>query len=138
MTAQQILLIKKSWRIFRQIDPHLVGGVFYEKLFADQPHMRRIFRTSIDEQSQKLIDMLSAIIIHLDDLEGLKEDIRALAMRHVSYGVKPEHYTAVGAALSWTLQQGLGNDWTKETEEAWNACYGMLASTMIGAAYQTA
>lgn len=135
MKDQQIILIKRSWRIFRQIDPHLVGGVFYEKLFADQPSLRRLFKTSVDQQSQKLIDMLSSIIFHLDDLEELKADICALAIRHTGYGVKPEHYAAVGTALLWTLEQGLGDDWNEETKEAWKACYELLAATMIGAAY---
>jgi len=137
MTEQQIILIKKSWRIFRQIDPHLVGGVFYEKLFAEQPGLRKMFKGSIDAQSQKLIDMLSAIVMHLDDLENLKADIRDLAIRHVAYGVKPEHYNAVGAALLWTLEQGLGSDWNTDVENAWSACYGVLAATMIQASRQT-
>ncbi|NTS43045.1 hemoglobin [Flavisolibacter sp. BT320] len=137
MKEQQIILVKKSWRIFRQIDPRLVGGVFYEKLFADQPSLRRLFKISLDEQSQQLIDMLSGIVFHLDDLEGLQDDIRALALRHVQYGVKPEHYTAVGAAMLWTLQQGLGQDWNQETAEAWQTCYDLLSATMIGAAYSS-
>jgi hypothetical protein len=32
----------------------------------------------------------------------------ALAKRHVDYGVKAADYTPVGAALLWTLEQGLG------------------------------
>ena len=136
MTQEQIILIKKSWRIFRQIDPHLVGDVFYEKLFAEQPGLRKMFKSSIDAQSQKLIDMLSAIVMHLDDLDGLKDDIRSLGIRHESYGVKPEHYNAVGSALLWTLKQGLGNDWNKDVEKAWSICYGILAATMIQAAAQ--
>lgn len=133
MTQEQIILIKKSWRLFRQIDPKLVGGVFYEKLFADQPSLRRMFRSSVEEQSRKLVDMLSAIVLNLDAMDGLKEEVGALAIRHAAYGVKAEHYKAVGAALLWTLQQGLGNDWTKEAEEAWLLCYSTLSGAMIGA-----
>jgi len=136
MTEQQIIQIKKSWRIFRQIDPQLVGGVFYDKLFKEYPSLRKMFKGPIEQQSQKLIDMLSAIVMHLDHLDDLKEDIRSLAVRHVAYGVKVEHYNAVGSALLWTLQQGLGKDWNNETEEAWSSCYGMLAATMIQAAAQ--
>jgi hemoglobin-like flavoprotein len=135
MTQEQISLIKKSWRLFRQIDPHLVGGVFYDKLFSEHPSLRRMFKTSIEVQSQKLLDMLSAIVMHLDRLDELTGDIEALAIRHVHYGVKPEHYKAVGAALLWTFQQGLGVDWTEEVEEAWLTCYTHLSTTMISAAY---
>lgn len=138
MNEQQIILIKRSWRILRQVNPHLLGGVFYDKLFSDQPSLRRLFKTSMDEQSQKLIDMLSAIVVHLDDWEGLQEDVRALAIRHTAYGVKPEHYQAVGTALLWTLKQALGNDWQPDTEEAWQTCYGILSTTMITTSHQAA
>lgn len=133
MTQEQIILIKKSWRLFRQIDPHLVGGVFYDKLFSDQPSLRRMFKSSIEDQSQKLIDMLSAIVMHLDQLNTLTGEIEALAIRHVHYGIRPEHYKAVGAALLWTLKQGLGTDWNEFMEEAWKSCYTHLSGVMIGA-----
>ena len=131
MTHEQIMLVKKSWRLFRQIDPLLVGGVFYDKLFADNPGLKRMFHTSIEEQSQKLIDMLSSIVLHLDSLEKMQDEIDALADRHVSYGVKQEHYETVGKALLWTLKQGLGADWNNETEEAWKKCYYTLVDAMM-------
>jgi hemoglobin-like flavoprotein len=53
----------------------------------------------------------------------------------VDYGVRAEHYAPVGQALIWTLQQGLGPDFTPEVQEAWLAAYGVLSSTMIDAAY---
>jgi nitric oxide dioxygenase len=48
--------------------------------------------------------------------------------------VRDEHYDTVGAALLWTLEKGLGPAFTPETKEAWTAVYGLLASTMQGAA----
>ena len=133
MTEQQILQVKRSWRIFRQIDPHVLGGVFYEKLFAEHPSLRKMFKTSTEDQSKKLIDMLSAIVMHIDKLDEMENDIHALALRHVRYGVKSEHYRAVGDALLWTLEQGLGNDWNKDAADAWRACYIKLAGMMLQA-----
>ena len=78
--------------------------------------------------------MLSTVIGRLDRIDEVTEDIRQLALRHVGYGVKAEDYKAVGKALIWTLQQGLGNDWTPEVEEAWVSCYKILSDTMINAA----
>ena len=78
--------------------------------------------------------MLSTIVGRLDRLDELTEEIKQLALRHVDYGVKASHYRAVGSALLWTLQQGLGADWNKEVEAAWEACYGILSNTMINAA----
>jgi hemoglobin-like flavoprotein len=133
MTTEQIALVKKTWKIFRDIDPVLIGDVFYSKLFVDVPQVKYMFRITRAEQSRKLIEMLNAIIGRLDKLDELTEDIRQLAQRHVRYGVQPFHYKQVGVALLWTLQQGLGTDWSKDVETAWEACYKILADIMISA-----
>jgi hemoglobin-like flavoprotein len=133
MTKEQIILVKKTWAIFREIDPVLVGDVFYSKLFFDMPHLKNLFDSSKNEQAKKLIEMLSLIVGRLDNLEELTEDIKQLAIRHVQYGVKAEHYKSVGIALLWTLEQGLGRDWDESIKEAWAACFQVLSATMINA-----
>ena len=133
MTTQQVSLIKNTWKVFQTIDPVLVGNVFYSKLFLTDPKLRRMFNVSKDEQSKKLIEMLNIIVGRLDRLDELTEDIKQLAIRHVSYGVKPKHYDVVGNALYWTLEQGLGKDWNENVKEAWTDCYVLLSQTMIDA-----
>jgi len=133
MTKEQILLVKKTWSIFREIDPVLVGDVFYSKLFFDMPHLENLFHSPKDAQAKKLIEMLSVIVGRLDNLEELTEEIKQLAVRHVHYGVKEQHYKSVGTSLLWTLQQGLGRDWNEEVKEAWSSCVQVLSTTMINA-----
>jgi len=133
MTKEQILMVKKTWSIFREIDPALIGDVFYSKLFFDMPQLENLFHTPKEDQSKKLVDMLSVIIGRLDNLEELTEEIEQLAIRHVQYGVKEQHYKAVGAALLWTLQQGLGRDWNEKVRQAWTVCFQILSDTMINA-----
>jgi hemoglobin-like flavoprotein len=141
MTNHQVALVKSSWKIFPFTNPVLVGDVFYSKLFATSPKLKRMFTISKEEQSKKFVEMLNILVGRLDRMEELTEEIRQLAIRHVSYGVKPEHYQSVGLALLWTLEQGLGKDWTKEVGDAWRACYQMLSKTMIeatGEVYESA
>ena len=133
MTEEQIILIKKTWKLFRDINPLMVGDTFYSKLFADNPGLRKMFPKYMNEQYTKLIDMLSTIVARLDHLGDLTIEIMAMARRHVQYGVKPEHYPLVGKALLWTLEQGLGKDWNEAVKEAWTKCYNTLADTMIKA-----
>lgn len=135
MTAQQVSLVKNSWKIFQKIDPVLVGDVFYSRLFSAAPKLQHMFSVSKTEQSKKLIEMLNIIVGRLDRLDELTNDIKQLAIRHVGYGVKPEHYDAVGNALLWTMEQGLGKDWNEELNGAWTACYALLSKTMIAAAH---
>ena len=133
MTEQQKILVQKSWKIFRQIDPALVGDVFYTRLFMEMPSLKRLFKSPMAEQNKKLIDMMGIIVARLDRLDEVTPDIQQMAIRHVEYGVKPAHYDAVGSALIWTLKQGLGADWNAAVEDAWWACYRMLADIMITA-----
>ena len=134
MTEQQILLVKNSWKLFRGVDPVIIGDAFYSKLFIDVPEVAHLFKTPRAEQSKKLIDMLTLIVSRLDRLDELTPEIEQLAIRHVQYGAKPEHYKAIGRALLWTLERGLGMDWNEELKQAWASCYHSLSSTMIRAA----
>jgi hemoglobin-like flavoprotein len=131
MTTKQILLVKKTWKVFRGISPATVGDLFYSKLFTDNPALRKMFPKDMQQQYQKLIDMLNTVVMRIEKLDGLNEDIAAMAQRHVQYGVRPAHYKLIGTALLWTLQKGLGSDWNEEVKNAWATCYKILADTMI-------
>ena len=50
---------------------------------------------------------LGVVVNSLGNLEAVLPAASA-AKRHVDYGVKAADYTPVGAALLWTLEQGLG------------------------------
>lgn len=133
MTKDEIILIKRTWKLFREINPTVVGDTFYSKLFLENPSVRKMFPKEMNQQYQKLIDMLSTIVARLDNLDELTEDIAAMGRRHVAYGVKPAQYQKVGEALLWTLEQGLGKDYTPEVKQAWTKCYSTLANVMIKA-----
>lgn len=133
MTPAQIILVKNSWKLFRRMDPQLVGEVFYGRLFQQTPSLRPMFKPDMNAQYKKIADMLSFVVSRLDRIELLTNDIRELALRHIQYGVRAAHYKLVGEALLWTLEKGLGKDWNDNVREAWITCYQLLANTMIEA-----
>jgi hemoglobin-like flavoprotein len=133
MTGQEITLIRRTWKIFRDIDPSVVGDAFYSRLFTYQPGLRKMFPRDMHDQYLKLMNMLSIVVGRLDKLEVINDELTAMASRHVQYGVRPAHYHIVGKALLWTLEKGLGRDWTPEVEKAWQKCYLILSVTMINA-----
>ena len=134
MTGEQIRLVKKTWRLLRDVDPVLLGDVFYGRLFMEYPMLRSLFKSPMEEQYKKLIDTISIVVARLESLDELTPAIQELAQRHVNYGVKPEHYDVVGAALLWTLEKGLGRDWTPAVAQAWTICYQALSATMLAGA----
>lgn len=133
MTPQQIDLVQASWK---QVVPvaETAAQMFYGRLFFLDPSLRALFLGDMREQGRKVMAMLSYTVNGLTRLEVLLPAIRALGRRHTTYGVRPEHYFTVGAALLWTLEQGLGAAFTPAVREAWVAAYGVLASTMRDAA----
>ena len=131
LTKNEIVLIKKSWSSIKKINVAVIGDIFYSKLFFDNPELRKMFPEDMEGQYHKLLDMLNTIIERLEKIDELKGDIVAMAKRHEDYGVKPHHYNLVGMALLWTLQKGLGAEWTDDVRSAWVNCYAILSGTMI-------
>ena len=78
---------------------------------------------------------LATVVGSLGQFETVIPVVRDLAKRHVAYGVEPAHYPLVGAALLWTLEQGLADEFTPALRAAWEAAYSALAEVMIAAAY---
>ena len=135
MNTNQIQIVKKTWSIVSKLDPSVAGSLFYTRLFAGRPEIKKLFKNSVQEQSVKLISMINYAVSKLDKPAVMLNDVAKMAKRHVQYGVQPGHYLLVGNALIWTLAQALDEHWTEEARTAWVSCYTMLSNTMIEAAY---
>ena len=133
MTPRQKELVQTSWEKVVPIS-ETAASLFYGRLFELDPSLKSMFTSDITEQGKKLMTMITMAVRGLDNLGALVPAVQALGRRHGSYGVKDEHYGTVAAALLWTLEQGLGPDFTPETKEAWVVVYTILADTMKGAA----
>jgi len=110
------------------------ADLFYGRLFEDDPSLEAMFPSDLTEQKQKLISTLAVVVGGLNNLEDLVPVVQDLGIRHIAYGVKPEHYDTVGGALLWALEQGLGEAFTPEVKAAWTEVYTVLATTMKDAA----
>lgn len=108
--------------------------LFYQRLFELDPSLKPMFRGDMVEQRKKLMQMITAAVKGLDRLDQLVPVVQGLGRRHAGYGVRDSHYDTVGAALLWTLEAGLGRQFTPEVKDAWAAVYGLLATTMKDAA----
>jgi hemoglobin-like flavoprotein len=134
MTPDQVKIVQAS---FAKVAPiaDQAATIFYDRLFEVAPSVKTMFPADLTEQRKKLMATLAVVVNGLSNLESVLPAASALAVRHVSYGAKPEHYPVVGAALLWTLQKGLGEAWTPEVASAWTAAYGTLSGYMISEAY---
>ena len=134
LTPHQIQLIQQS---FAKVDPiaDQAAEIFYNKLFEYEPSVRPLFKSDIRNQGRKLMSTLKVAVKALDDLDALVPVLQKMAVKHVEYGVRAEHYTPVGNALLYALKVGLGKDWTPELRQAWVEVYRLIAKTMKDAAY---
>ncbi len=133
MTPEQIARIRTSFAGVVPIAED-AAALFYARLFELDPELRPLFRGDLKVQGRALMGMLRVVVDGLDRLDQLVPAVQALGRRHAGYGVRDEHYATVGAALLWTLEQGLGDAFTPETRSAWAIAYGVLATTMQQAA----
>jgi hemoglobin-like flavoprotein len=126
---EQILLN----RSFAQIsaEPRRASKAFYAHLFQLAPSTRELFVNDMDRQGEKLVVTLSSIILQIGNLQQLKAKIEELGLRHVAYGVLPEHYSATGAALFQMLEHVLEDDFSPEVRAAWEKAYAAISETMI-------
>jgi len=134
MTPDQVKLVQQSFAKVAPISDQ-AATIFYDRLFEVAPSVKAMFPSDLTEQRKKLMATLAVVVNGLSNLESVLPAASALALRHVAYGAKPEHYPVVGGALLWTLEKGLGGAWTPEVAAAWTAAYTTLSGYMISEAY---
>jgi len=135
MTPEQIELVQST---FNQVEPiaDQAAELFYGRLFEIAPDTKDLFSGDMVEQGRSLMATIGVVVRSLHDLGAVLPTAEKLAVRHVGYGVTADHYPVVGSALLWTLEQGLGDAFTPEVNEAWATAYGALSAAMIAAAYE--
>jgi len=136
MTPEQTALVQESFKSVAPIK-ETAAELFYGKLFELDPKLEGLFKGDMKEQGRKLMAMIATAVNGLTKLDTIVPAVQDLGVRHVDYGVKPEDYDTVAAALLWTLEQGLGDAWNDDLKEAWTAAYVILAATMKDAAAES-
>ncbi len=133
LSPAEIALIQANWAAVAPIADQ-AAALFYARLFEIAPEVRPLFKTDTETQGRKLMQALALVVNGLTRLEGILPAVEDLGRRHTAYGVQDAHYAHVGAALLWTLEQGLGPAFTPAARDAWTAAYALIADTMKAAA----
>lgn len=134
LTAEQKQLVRSTWALVVPISDE-AACMFYGRLFEIAPSKEPLFvETNMAEQGKKLMQTIDVAVASLDNLDDIRPAVEDLGRRHAGYGATEGHYDSVGAALPWTLEQGLGEGFTPEARGAWAETYGTLSTIMKGAA----
>ena len=133
MTPAQLELVRVSYATLPDGGATMAAD-FYRNLFALAPQTRVLFATEPDVMAVKFSAELAAIVEAITSYETFAPRVRELAVRHVTYGVQPQHYRAVGQALIRALAAHLGEAWDDDLEAAWRRANNLVSELMMEAA----
>ncbi|HRH17300.1 MAG TPA: NO-inducible flavohemoprotein, partial [Aquabacterium sp.] len=108
---------------------------FYARMFEHNPELKPIFNQGHQgsgSQQQALAMAVAAYAEHIDDASVLAPVLTRIAHKHVSLGIRAEHYPIVGQHLLASIREVLGAEAaTDELIAAWAAAYGQLADALM-------
>ncbi len=133
MKKSEIAEVQRTFKQVAKIKEQ-AAELFYKRLFELDPSLEKLFKSDLKNQGKKLMVALATVVSGLNNLEKIIPVAQNLGVKHVSYGVKESENKTVGEALIWTLEKGLGSEFTPEVKKAWVAAYTVLAEVMMTAA----
>ena len=129
MTVDQIRLLRNSFDLLKdQTGPFVL--LFYGKLFELDPGARQLFHNDLAAQGSKVMEMLTSVVQSLENTPAIRTELLDLGKRHGEYGVRPQQYETVSAAMLWSLAQALGPDFDAPTREAWRVALQAICGMM--------
>jgi len=128
-------IVREIRSSFALIQPHEgeAAAWFYQHFLTANPRYRKYFSNDPGLIQRRLFQAVERIVADLDRLDAFLPYLRRLALRHRKFGLRQAHYEAFGVSLLATVREFTGTRWTDQTEAAWEAGYGLMASVMLAA-----
>lgn len=135
LTKQQLELVKATVPVLREHGVALTSH-FYKRMLSHNPELMQVFNMGHQRagfQQQALAGAVLAYAENIENLPALLGAVAHIANKHVSVGIRAEHYPIVGKHLIASIKEVLGDAATPELIDAWTAAYMQLADVLIGA-----
>src|SRR5690606_35800064 len=105
---------------------------FYRYLFSQHPEIKPLFaHVEMATMQAMLMRMIGVIIRGLHNLPEILPGLRDVGLRHVGYGVRPEHFAFAEAALLHTLALHLGAAFTSDVRQGWQEVLDLIQRAML-------
>ena len=134
MLSQEVRALVKATAPVLKTHGEALTCHFYARMFRHNPELKHVFNQGHQEggqQQQALAAAVAAYAEHIDDPSVLAPVVTRIVHKHVSLGIRPEHYSIVGKHLLASIGEVLGEAATDELIAAWAAAYGQLADLLI-------
>jgi nitric oxide dioxygenase len=121
-----------------------ITTTFYRTLFAAHPELTNLFNMgnqASGAQQQSLAAAVFAYAANIGNPAALGPVVSRIVQKHVSLGIRAEHYPIVGRFLLGAIAHTLGDLATPPLLAAWDEAYSSLAALFIAeekAQYATA
>jgi nitric oxide dioxygenase len=113
-----------------------ITRLFYENMFKAHPELTSIFNMGNQAsgvQQQSLASAVFAYAANIGNPGALGPVVQRIVHKHVSVGIRAEHYPIVGHHLLGAISATLGDAATPPLLDAWKEAYTSLARLLIAA-----
>lgn len=113
-----------------------ITRLFYSNMFGTHPELTRIFNMGNQAngaQQQSLAAAVFAYAANIGNPAALGPVVQRIVNKHVSVGIRAEHYPIVGKHLVEAIAATLGEAATPALLDAWKEAYNSLATLLISA-----
>lgn len=135
MLTQEVRDLVKATAPVLKVHGEMLTRHFYARMFRHNPELKQVFNQGHQDggqQQQALAAAVAAYAEHIEDPSVLMPVVTRIVHKHVSLGIRPEHYAVVGKHLLASIREVLGEETaTDELIAAWAAAYGQLADLLI-------
>ena len=135
LSKEQIELVTTTVPVLREHGVALTSH-FYKRMLSHNPELMQVFNMGHQRAGFQQQALAGAVLTYAENIENLKPLLGAvahIANKHVSVGIRAEHYPIVGKHLIASIKEVLGEAATPELIDAWTAAYTQLADILIGA-----
>ena len=111
-----------------------ITTTFYRNLFAAHPELGNLFNMGNQAngaQQQSLASAVFAYAANIGAPEALGPVVKRIVHKHVSVGIRAEHYPIVGHHLLGAIAETLGEAATPPLLAAWGEAYNALARLFV-------
>src|SRR3954468_23728043 len=113
-----------------------ITTTFYRNIFAAHPELTNLFNMGNQAngaQQQSLASAVFAYAANIGNPAALGPVVSRIVQKHVSVGIRAEHYPIVGRFLLGAIAETLGDAATPPLLAAWDEAYNALAGIFIEA-----
>jgi nitric oxide dioxygenase len=134
ITEKQKELVKATVPFLRD-NGLILTEYFYNRMFEHHPELKNVFNMGNQKNGKQQTALAMAVLAyaeHIDSPGVLMPVLDGIGHKHVSLGIRAEHYAIVGEHLLAAIAEVVGEGASEELIGAWEAAYFQLADLMSG------